>query len=162
MKTFESYHQSPTGSDEANHLEILAGIEREVKEEIDAFLLGCEELPDINHMYPITSIRGEWNRFVNSKRKSWADKIEAHPKIPVAFKVENNPLKAVGEVKLTMDLLGKAYLDIKGRQSYEKIVKRFIDENPSQAAHVYVPHYFSPETKAEIDQMRLLSNMGMI
>ena len=164
MKTFESYQPEPPIDWEDKHLEVLKEIETVITSEVEGFLQGWGKNPMNNPLYPITSLREAWMAFVIKSRVGWEEKLEPFLKNSVYWREirgGNNPLRIVGEVTHTMDLLGKSYLDVKGRPSYEVILNKYVNEKPTMAGDVYVPGYFSPESKRGIESIATVGNMGL-
>ena len=157
MKTFEAY--TP---EEDSHIQDLKDLASGITVEVEDFLQGWEKNPLNKSMYPITSMRNAWSNFVEKSRGGWEERLKPLLKTAVYWeeiKGGNNPFKVVGEVTHTMDLLGKSYLDVRGRQSYEGAINALMDQKPAMAADVYVPGYFSPETKRNIESISIVSNL---
>ena len=160
MKTFEAY--TP---EEDSHIQDLKDLASGIAKEVEDFLQGWEKNPLNKSMYPITSMREAWANFVEKSRGGWEERLKPLLKTAIYWeeiKGGNNPFKVVGEVTHTMDLLGKSYLDVRGRQSYEGAINALLDQKPAMAADVYVPAFFSPETKRNIESISIVTNMGLL
>ena len=165
MKTFESYQQDDAHIDwDDKHLQVLGEIETEITSEVDGFLQDWPKLPGSMTRESLIALNHDWKNFIEKRRHDWEGRVEPFLKNSRywrAIREGRNPLRAVGSVTHTLDIFFKSYIKMPSGLSYEEIVRRYLEEKPAMAVDVYVPEYFSPESKRNIESIATVGNMGL-
>jgi len=174
IQLFEAYNPDPIHKLYIDKvLSEFSVIHKKVTTEVDDFLQGWENNPankvpeNPNSPEVLDALIETWEGFASKNRLAWESMVNPYQESPIYWREVRegrNPLRTVSEVANTMLILRKSFNNFKidGGLSYEAILQKYIDKNPGSAGKVYIPNYFSKETKDEMFQIFLVHSMGMI